>query len=224
MNMAWFFSLCSSLFFLSLLSFFTHKLRHTDFPLVRINVPLLWVSVNFCIHCHNYIFKSQLFSVSLTFKKNEKLISALLWCRHWSTGESCWVSLCEDMKVMNTSVTGALFFCTSSHTLTQTCPDPVLIFYGVTLHQHSLWKKPLIAPDLYLPGIFGLWLHPHLNIFCSTMAKVQHKKTLAPHLGYPVITKVIWGTSTRQRAHDNAKHFDKCLNRDCWWVREPPQK
>lgn len=98
MNMAWFFSLCSSLFFLSLLSFFTHKLRHTDFPLVRINVPLLWVSVNFCIHCHNYIFKSQLFSVSLTFKKKEKLISALLWCRHWSTSESCWVSPVRTWK------------------------------------------------------------------------------------------------------------------------------
>lgn len=178
MHMAWFFSLCSSLFFLSLLSFFMHKLRHTDFPSVRINVPLLWVSVNFCIHCHNYIFKSQLFSVSFTFKKKKwkinfcfTLVQTLIY--KWKL-----LSLaCEDMKVMNTSVTGALFFCTSSHTLTQTCPDPVLIFYGVTLHQHSLWKKPFIAPDLYLPGIFSLWLHPHLNIFGSTMAKVQHKKT-----------------------------------------------
>lgn len=138
---------------LSVSSLLSSSHSYTHIPSAGAHVSPLWirvgVCVNFCIHYHNYIYKSQLIFFSLTHflsfffsnREIEKLISVLLWCRRGIHKRKLLSLVSEDMREKEHlcgRCRAALFFSTPSHALTHACADPVLIFYGVKPHQHSV--------------------------------------------------------------------------------------
>lgn len=100
MNMAQFSPNCLPLSLLSPSHSYTQTDTHFSFSgySCATSVDPEWVCVNFCIHYHNYTFKSRLVfffrsdSLFFFFSQSgeiEKLISVLLWCGRGSTRESC---------------------------------------------------------------------------------------------------------------------------------------
>ena len=161
----------------------SHSYTQTDtrahLPTAGIHVPPpKWLCVCVCVCVWTFTFivtviylnpssshlLSFFFFSFLPNREIEKLISILLRCGGESARESCSYGLVsEDMRESNTSVAGVALLFSSvapSHALTHTSADPVLIFYGVNLHQHSLWKKPFIVADLDLPDELGPGLCP----------------------------------------------------------------